>query len=150
MNTQRKIAAKILKCGENRVWLAPSRIADISSAITRRDVKALIKDGAIKKLQKKGISKGRKKEVMKQKKKGRRKGPGSKKGTKITRKKLWIKKIRALRKYLNLLKKNEKITNAAYRDLYKKAKGGFFKNKAHVKIYIERNDLFKKRNQNNG
>ena len=31
---QKNVAARILKCGKSRVWLNPSRINDVSEAIT--------------------------------------------------------------------------------------------------------------------
>ncbi|HID10161.1 MAG TPA: 50S ribosomal protein L19e, partial [Candidatus Latescibacteria bacterium] len=56
LRSQRRIAASILKCGVHRVWIDPSRIRDVELAITREDVKRLIDDGAIRKLQKAGIA----------------------------------------------------------------------------------------------
>jgi len=142
LKTQKKIAAKQLKCGVNRIWLDSSRIGDVKQAITTLDVNALIKDGAIKAMQKKGVSKGRKRKRLKQIKKGRRKGHGSREGKKSLKKKLWMKKIRAIRNNLKELKNTKRITVPTYKDLYRKAKSGFFKNKAHLKIYLERNDLY--------
>lgn len=134
MNIQKKIAAKILKCGESKIWIDPKRLDDVKQAITRNDVKRLIKDGIIKKMQKKGRAK---------KEKRKRRGRGHRKGSiKALKKRLWIKKIRALRRYLNELKHEKKISNSTYRDLYKKAKAGFFDSKAQLKIYLKRNNLF--------
>ena len=38
MNLQRKLAAKVLKCGENRVWIDPKN-EKVKQAITRRDIR---------------------------------------------------------------------------------------------------------------
>lgn len=146
LKSQRNIAAKILKCGKNRVWFDPSRPGDIAEAITTRDVERLIKDGVIKVMPKKGISNFRKKKLAAQKKKGRRKGAGSRKGranTRAPKKKLWIKRIRAMRNFLKELRDQGKMEKKVYRELYMKAKGGFFRNKSHLNIYIERNKLLK-------
>jgi len=43
------MASEILKCGENRVYLDQYFIEDIKMAITRDDVRSLIKEGIIKK-----------------------------------------------------------------------------------------------------
>ncbi len=149
MKLQRRMAAKILKCGENRVWLDPAREEEVKQAITKADIRRLIKKGYIKKLPEQGNSRGRARKVMKQKKKGRRKGRGKKKGTKKEGKEQWIKKIRALRRFLKKLKDEGKITPQTYKEMYRKAKGGFFKSKNHLKIYLQRNNLFVKKGEKN-
>lgn len=145
MRLQRRMAAKILKCGEHRVWFDPARLDEIKQAITRTDIKRLIKRGIIKKLPEKGTSRARARKIAQQKKKGRRKGRGSRKGAKKEGKEQWIKRIRAIRRYLKELRDSGKITKETYKDLYRKAKGGFFKSKNHVKIYLQRNNLFVKK-----
>ena len=54
------MAADILKCGENRVYFDPYLIEDIKMAITREDIRNLIKEGIIQKRYKQGISNSRK------------------------------------------------------------------------------------------
>lgn len=141
------MAAKILKCGESRVWMDPSRLGDIADAITSEDIRHLIKDGVVSKSPKKGLSNFRKKKIARQKKKGRRRDRGSvkgKKGTRLNKKDSWMGTIRAIRKLLAELKKKESIDNATYRDVYMKSKSGYFRSKSHVMIYLERNGLLKK------
>lgn len=143
MNRKKTIASKVLKCGKQRVWIDPKRLDEVSQAITKHDIRALINDGFIKKVQEKGISNARRLKNLKQKKKGRRQGRGSKKGSKSIDKKLWMKKIRAQRSMLREFKEKGKITNVSYRELYRKAKAGFFKSKNHMKTYMQRNKMFK-------
>lgn len=141
------MASRILGCGKSRVWFDPIRVADISDAITAADIRKLINDGVIKAKPKIGISNFRKKKKMAQKRKGRRKGIGSRKGTRgarASKKRSWISRIRAMRKLIIELKKDGKIDNVTYRSLYTKSKSGFFRNKSHVMIYLERNNLLKK------
>ncbi len=148
MRLQRRMAAEILKCGENRVWMDPARLDEIRQAITKTDIRRLIKQGLIKKLPEEGVSRGRARKIAVQKKKGRRKGRGSRKGvSKTESKEQWIKRIRAIRRYLKKLREDEKITKETYKDLYRKAKGGFFKSNNHVKIYLQRNELFVKKGE---
>jgi len=45
--TVRRLAADILGVGENKVWISPEKISEVSSALTRDDVRALIKQGTI-------------------------------------------------------------------------------------------------------
>ena len=71
LKPQKRMAADILKCGENRVYFDPYLIEDISLAITREDVRNLIKQGAIQKKYKQGVSKYRKNLRHERKKRGR-------------------------------------------------------------------------------
>ena len=56
LTTQRRLAASILKVGENRVWIDPNEAEEVSRAITRESVKQLIDQGIIKARPKTGIS----------------------------------------------------------------------------------------------
>lgn len=141
---KKKVAARILKCGESKVWFDPSRINDISQAITSDDIRKLINDDVIKKMPKHGISSYRKKKLMRQKKKGRRKGIGSRKGSVDVRKDVWMKRIRTMRKMLKELRDNNKIEKKTYRNLYMISKSGFFRSKNHLMIYLEKNNLLRK------
>ncbi|HIP89165.1 MAG TPA: 50S ribosomal protein L19e [Thermococcus paralvinellae] len=147
MRMQRRIAAEILKCGENRIWIDPEKIEDVKSAITREDIKRLIKDGVIKKKPIKGQSTYRAKIRHEQRKKGRHRGPGSRKGKKTARmgkKERWIATIRALRKELRKLKAEKKIDVHTYRRLYIRAKGGQFKNKHQLYLFLEEKGILKR------
>ncbi len=146
LKSQKRISSRIMKCGISRVWLDPSRINDISNAITAADIKKLIGEGVIKAERKKGISSLRKKKIMLQKKKGRRKGPGKRKGafgSRTPSKRAGMVRIRSIRKSLKELRDIGKVSRAEYRQLYKKASGGFFHSKAHLNIYLERSGMLK-------
>lgn len=145
LRTVRRLAADILKVGENKVWIDPEQLDRVAEAMTREDVKILIREGIIKAKPIKGISKGRLRKRRLQKKKGRRKGPGSRKGPTISRKRLWIMKIRAQRKFLKLLRKRRIISKSVYRKLYRMAKGGAFTSISHIKTYIREHDLARRR-----
>lgn len=144
------MAAKILKCGLSRVWMNPSRLADIDEAITAEDIRRLIKDGVIAAKPKIGISSFRKNKIAEQKRKGRRRGRGSVKGsrgTRLRKKDTWIKTIRPIRSMLRQLKSDGRVDNRTYRNLYKKSKSGFFRSRGHVMIYLERNNLLKNKQE---
>lgn len=146
LETQKVLAAKVSGVGLSRVVLNPSRYDDLKEAITKADIRSLIKQGAIKILQLKGPSSYRAKARRAQKKKGRQTGHGTRRGTKFARnprKRQWINKIRAIRKMLQDLKAKGKIENKVYNDLRAKSKGGFFRDRGHVKFYIESNKLMK-------
>ncbi|MHA1488319.1 MAG: 50S ribosomal protein L19e [Promethearchaeota archaeon] len=147
LKAQRRMASEILKCGENRVYLNPFLIEDIKMAITRKDIRNLIKEGVIQKKYKKGISKYRKNVRHMRKKKGRARGLGKRKGKKYARtpkKKAWIRRIRPLRRELKKLRDRKLITTAVYRKLYKNAKGGMFNSLAQMNKHIKEKELIKR------
>jgi len=146
LKSQREIASRVMDCGKSRVWFDPSRTEDIKDAITAEDVRRLVKDGVIKAIPKKGNSGFRTNFVRMQKKKGRRKGKGSMKGpigTRIGRKRAWIKRIRTLRSLLRELRDNKRIDNATYRKVYMISKSGYLRSRAHLMTYLERSNLLK-------
>ena len=144
LTTQRRLAATAMKCGETRVWFDNKRLEEIKQAITRTDIRHLIDDRAIQKRPEVAISHGRFRHVLKQKRKGRRQGPGSRKGKKYARlsqKQAWMDRIRIQRKLLKILRDKKYITTQVYHMLYKKVKGGFFRSKRHIKLYLEEHKL---------
>ncbi len=142
LNLQRRLAASILKAGRNRVTFNKDKLKESAEAITRADVRGLIIKNAISKKPKKGVSRVRARKLHEQKKKGRRKGIGSRKGTWNARtggrKRRWINKIRTQRELLKELRDKEVITPHIYRKLYRIAKSGYFRTRAHLKLYISK------------
>jgi len=119
LTNQRRLASRILKVGKNRVWINPDKIEDVESAITREEVRKLVHEKTIAASPIKGVSRGRAKVIQAKKRRGRRKGPGSKSGTPravISKKEAWMTKIRSLRRKLRELKANRTITEGTYRD----------------------------------
>ncbi|MFX0106855.1 MAG: 50S ribosomal protein L19e [Candidatus Hodarchaeota archaeon] len=144
LTTQKRLAAAVMKTGISRVWIDPQFEDEVSLAITREDIRRLVDEGAIQRKQKKGVSRGRARYNLQQKRKGQRKGPGKKKGkhtAKLTRKDRWMMKIRPMRKELSRLRDEGKITRRTYRELYLKAKGNAFRNTAHLRTYISERRL---------
>ncbi|MEM4699401.1 MAG: 50S ribosomal protein L19e [Candidatus Nezhaarchaeales archaeon] len=137
----KRMAAEILGVGINRVWMDPSQLSKISSAITKEDVRRLIKDGIIKERPVKGTSRSRAKERHKQYKKGLRRGPGSRKGRTIDEKKVWMDKVRALRSLLADLRRRKVIARSTYRMLYTMVKSGAFQSRSQLKTYIKEQKL---------
>jgi large subunit ribosomal protein L19e len=136
---QKRLASKILKVGVTRVWMDPERLEDIATAITREDIRGLVEEGVVKRRAVIGISRGRARARDIKRAKGHRKGHGSRRGAKYARtpkKESWMRKIRAQRKVLKTMRDEKTIDAHAYRTLYLKAKGGEFRNVAHLKSYI--------------
>jgi len=150
LRNQRRMAATILKCGENRVWMDSDRTDEIAKAVIRKDIRVLIKGGAIKSKQIKGISSGRKKFIKKQKEKGRRRGHGTRKGAKYARlpkKQRWIRTIRPIRSSLKELRDKKLIDRKNYRKYYLKAKGGEFRSRHHLKTHLIADGIIKEEKQ---
>lgn len=140
LTTQRRLASELLKCGLHRVWIDQDRANEVEEAITRKDIRNLIKGGAIKKLPSRGISKARKKIKFLKKKRGKRKGIGSRKSSsyaRLSKKKQWAQRIRAQRKLLKNLRNEGKIASQIYRKFYLLAKGGMFKSKLHLEAQLK-------------
>lgn len=141
LKNQRRMAADLMKVGQNRVKFNPERMEEVSEALTREDVRYLISSGAITKKPVKGNSRGRIKARQKQKKKGKQRGQGSRKGSVKTRvggKRAWITKIRAIRDELRKIREENEIEDGQYRALYLKAKGNLFHSRRHLREYVGR------------
>lgn len=147
LNTQKRLAASILGCSPSRVKFAPDRLADIKEAITKQDIRALINEGLIIKVQESGVSRVRARKRATQKTKGLRHGPGKRKGKKTAlqpTKQAWMTKVRVQRDFLKELRQNGVIDTSAFKNLYRKSKGGFFRSKRHIKLYMNEHKLVKK------
>lgn len=137
VKTVRRLAAELLNVGETHVKIIDAKRA--SEALTRDDVRALISEGAIAKEQKKGVGRAKARLKKKRLRFGRRRGPGSRKGKKFasfSRKDRWMRSTRALRRALRRYKNS--LEPRDYRSVYKKIKGGFFKNKKQLVAFIEK------------
>lgn len=147
LKNQKRISADILKCSPKRIVFDNERLEDIKESITKADLRNLINDKAITKKNKKGVSRVRARKIALQKKKGRRRGYGKRKGSqkvRINLKRTWIRRVRLQRSFVKMLRDKDIINKKVYRSLYLKVKGGFFRSKRHIKLYIEERNLSKK------
>lgn len=136
LSLQRRLAAEILKVGKSRIWMDPEKLEDIKNAITKSDIKKLVRQGVIKAVPEKIKKRGEKKK--------KKKGPGRKKGRrKGSDKRKWIATIRPLRKMLKELRDSGKITKSQYRQLYSLVKGGMFRSRSHLRFYLTQRKILK-------
>lgn len=146
LKTQRRLASKVFKVGKRRIVFDNSKKDKIKEAITKVDIKSLIKNKSIGLRSIFGSSKGRIRKKSMQRRKGRRTGQGSRKGRRTARlpnKKRWIIKVRAQRNFLKNLREKGLIKSNDYRKIYSKVKGGFFRSRRHIKLYLEEHTLLK-------
>jgi large subunit ribosomal protein L19e len=144
LNVQKRLAAQILKCSPKRVKFDLERLEEIKESITKQDLRGLISDGAINKVHSQGSSKVRARKIKSQKKAGNRRGQGSRKGkfhARSPRKETWMNAIRKQRALLKSMKENGIVSHDSFKELYKKAKGGFFRSVRHIKLYIEEHEM---------
>ncbi|RDD52921.1 MAG: 50S ribosomal protein L19e [Candidatus Korarchaeota archaeon NZ13-K] len=128
---QKRLAAKVAGVGLDRVRINPEKVEMVSEAVTRDDIRRLIRSGAIEILQKRGVSRARARARR------RRRGPGSRKGGKysrLSRKERWVKRIRALRRELRRMRDEGVIDAKTYRELYRRLStfGSVSQLRAHV------------------
>lgn len=132
-NPQRRMAASILGCGMHRVWIDPGKAEAVSQAITRGDIRRLVSDGTIRKLPAKKWMTGKEKGKQRT---GSRKGS---RGARQRKKEIWLKMVRPQRKLLREIK--PKLSPMSYRKLYRMIKGGSFRSKAHMQLYLKEKKL---------
>ena len=142
ITNQKRLAAKILtkmtgrEVGVHRVWINPAYVDQISSAVQTDDIREFIDEGWIKAKPVKGTSRVRARARLEQKKKGRRKGQGTRSGSsnaRNPRKNRWMRTIRSQRRVLKELREEETIEPSQYRRYYLKAKGGSYRSIAHMR-----------------
>lgn len=148
LNSQKSLASKILKVGVTRVWIDPEKTDDVEVVITREEIRKLVHEGTIRAVPKRGISRSRARILHEKRKRGLRKGVGSRTGKKtarMPRKKAWQLRIKAIRNHLKELRMLRTINKDVYRKLYLMAKGGEFSTVSHLDKYIDANKLVRRR-----
>ncbi|CAI4214987.1 unnamed protein product [Parascedosporium putredinis] len=79
--TQKRLAASVIGCGQNKIWLDPNEVSEISNANSRQTVRKLIADGLIIRKPVTMHSRSRARELNLARRDGRHRGFGKRKGT---------------------------------------------------------------------
>ncbi|MDE1871298.1 MAG: 50S ribosomal protein L19e [Candidatus Micrarchaeota archaeon] len=138
----KRIASELLGRGTSNVRIKPDSIKEAEKAITREDVRALVKSGGIYVIKKKHNISAYSKVLNEKRRKGRRRGMGRRKGTKSARGILeYKKKVRGQRRMLKALKGEKLIENERFKKYYALVKGGNFASKASLLSHIRNEGL---------
>jgi len=133
----RRMAADLLSRGESGIKIKPGAIKDAEKAITREDVRNLIKNGSIYATKVKHNISAYSKVLKAKRIKGRRRGTGRRKGTLKARGTVEYKKrIRGQRRVLKALKSENIVDNERFKRYYALVKGGNFASKASLLSHI--------------
>ncbi len=146
LKLQKKLAADVAGVGKGRVKLGSESLDDIKSAITKADIRDLIREGAITISALTGTSRHRARKRQIKRSKGRQRGMGRRKGkvgARTPKKRTWMNKIRLQRSILKRLRDNKTLETATYRKLYLRAKGGFFRSRKHLLLYMDQQGYLK-------
>jgi len=135
MGSVRRMAADILGVGERKIRFHTDSLSRIKEALTRTDVRERIDEGIIYALPRKG----RRKKERKRRSSAARRGFSAR-----TRKKEWMRRIRAQRRYLVQLLREGQVEAGHKRSLYRKVKSGIFRSKQAFRTYLEENQLLRK------
>lgn len=135
--TVKRLAADILKVGENRIRIKPDEFSRAMDALTREDVRGLIDEGVVYALPYVG---------PRGKPRREKQGRGRRRGTKYSRKgakETWMERVRSQRKYLSQLLAGGDLLPKFKREVYLKIKGGVFKGKNAMRLYLVDNKMLK-------
>ena len=138
----KRIAAEMLNTAGKKIWINPEEGEALKDAITKDDVRELVKEGIIKKSKMPWQSRVRARALKEKKRRGRKRGQGSRRAgakKRSEKKKSWVKRVRAQRKKLKELREKEDagLKKAGYRKLYRMVKGNYFRGKRYLEKYVE-------------
>ncbi len=108
--------------------------------MTKEDIRALIKEGVIRKRRENLLSRGRARKLKAKKQKGRKRGHGKRTGMRSARKsskEKWINNVRAQRRTLREIKASGVKLKKPARQVYLMIKGNYFRGKKYIQTMVE-------------
>lgn len=126
----KRVAALLLGRGMGSVRINPNAVEEAKKALTRDDVRALIKNGSVYAIKEKHNLSLYSVALNKKRAQGRKRGQGKRRGSVKARGAVdYKKRIRAQRRVLRSLKDDKSMDNKMFKKLYLLVKGGSFPNK---------------------
>ncbi len=148
LDMKKRMAARVLKTSPKKVVFDETKLDEIKEAITLQDMRSLAKSSTVRKRDANEQSHGRTRARHDQKAKGRRRGLGKRKGTANARKPgkdAWMDKIRSQREFIRELREKGVVSTKTFRSLYLKCKGGFFRSRRHINLFLTEKGLKEKK-----
>ncbi len=138
----RRTAAELTKRGAGAIRINPSALEEVKKAMTREDVRALLKSGSIFAMKPKHNVSLSSKKLKIRRAKGRGRGPGKRKGTMKARQGMgWIKRARSQRLLLKRLRSIGKLDGKTFNTYYMLVKGGTFADKGSLMLHLREDGI---------
>ena len=146
LKAKKRLAARVTGVGVHRIKFDTDHLDDVADAITRESIRSLITANTIKIKTFTGTSRGRAQTKKEQRnKRGTKQGSKQgRKGARVGKKKVYVAKVRSLRRLLKIAKDRDDLTNPEFWTLYKKVGGNTVRNKAHLRTLMD--EMRSKRN----
>jgi len=138
LRTKKRLVSRVTGAGIHRIKFNTESLDEITDAITRANIRGLITANKITIKPIVGTSRGRaqKKKIQKKKRGATQGSKKGRKGARIGKKQIYVKKVRALRYLLGVAKDRKEISNPQFWELYKKVSGNTVRNKAHLRTLM--------------
>jgi large subunit ribosomal protein L19e len=133
----KRAAGELLGRGESSIRINTNSIEDAKKAMTKEDVRKMIKDGGIFAIKEKHNLSYGSKLLKKRREKGRRRGAGKRRGTHKARAgEPWMKKVRSQREFLKELRSSGKVDGATFKRFYSLIRGNVFTDKKSMLLHL--------------
>ncbi|MCY4490928.1 MAG: 50S ribosomal protein L19e [Thaumarchaeota archaeon] len=139
LRAKKRLASRVTGVGIHRLTFDPEHLENITDAITRANIRSLITANTIRIKPIAGTSRGRAhtKKAQRSKRGTKQGSKQGRKGARVGKKRVYVAKVRSLRRLLKIAKDRKDITNPEFWTLYKKVGGNTVRNKAHLRTLME-------------
>lgn len=138
----KRAASHILGRGLNSIRIKLEATDDAAKALTKDDIRNLIKKGSIYALKEKHNISQAGKDLRKARAGGRKRGTGRRRGTRKARVgRTWEKKVRSQRRLLKELKNMDKVDTKTFNTFYRLVKGNAYTTKAQMLLHLKEEGL---------